>query len=115
MPLQLRVAALRTIVGDCASDPPLGATARLLATVRADEVVFGLGVLALRHGGGGELALAVADAGARAAIVAAIARAGANVRVLDVPDAWPGVTAAADATIVSAAELVARRRRFATC
>jgi ferredoxin len=98
------------LIGDCASDPPLGATARLLATTRADDVVFGLGALALRRShGDGELALAVADGAARAALATAIARIGAApaIRLLDVPDAWPGVTAAAGDTIVPAAALVA--------
>jgi ferredoxin len=94
------------LIGDCASDPPLGATARLLATTRADDVLFGLGLLALRNAVS-DLALAVADATARTALADAIARTGAKIRLIDVPDAWPGVTAAAGDTIVAAAELVA--------
>ena len=94
------------LIGDCASDPPLGRTARALGTVRADDVVYGLGVVAVA-GGHRTLALAAADGEARAALGAAIARLGADVALLAAPEAWPAVTATAADAVVPAAALVA--------
>jgi ferredoxin len=92
-------------VGDCASDPPLGATARALAVQRADDVVYGLGLLALAHDGKrpSELALLARHDDAEASLRAAIERAGARVDLVRVPDAWP---ARLPATTLGAAALV---------
>jgi len=98
----------RRLVGDCASDPPLGATQRALGAARADDVVFGLGATALARGDR-TLALAVADAAARAALAAAIERVGAKVELLDAPDAWPAIDARADDEVLPASLLVAVR------
>lgn len=94
------------LIGDCASDPPLGATQRALAAARADDVVFGLGAVALarKHG---TLALAVADEAARAALVGAVGRLGAAVDVVVVADAWPAVTAGARDEVLPASALLA--------
>ena len=73
----------RRAVADCASDPPLAATERVLATTRADDVVYGLGAAALARGHRA-MAVAVADAAARAAIERAIAAIGADVAIVDV-------------------------------
>jgi hypothetical protein len=80
------------LIGDCASDPPLGATERALATVRADDVLYGLGAVAVarKHR---QLALAVSDLAARAALERAIAALGADVALVDVADAWPATAA----------------------
>jgi ferredoxin len=94
------------LIGDCASDPPLGATARALATMRADEVVYGLGAVALARGHQ-KLALAAADATARAALAEAVERLGARVTMIDVPDAWPAVAAGARDEVLPATALVA--------
>lgn len=94
------------LIGDCASDPPLGATARALATARAADVLYGLGAAALARGHG-ELALAVSDGAARAALAAAIASLGARVRIVDAPDAWPAVAATARDEVLPAAALAA--------
>jgi ferredoxin len=80
------------LVGDCASDPPLGATARALAVERADDVVYGLGLLALARDGEKrptELILLVRHDDAETALREAIARSEANVELRRVPDAWP--------------------------
>src|SRR2546423_386932 len=61
------------LIGDCASDPPLAATQRTLAAARAGDVVYGLGAVALARGHR-QLALAVADAGARASLLVLPAR-----------------------------------------
>lgn len=98
----------RRLIGDCASDPPLGATQRALATARADDVVYGLGAVALARGDR-TLALAVADGDARAALAAAIARVGAIVELVDAPDAWPAIDARADDEVMPASLLVAVR------
>ena len=98
----------RRLVGDCASDPPLGATQRALAAARADDVVYGLGAVALARGDR-TMALAVADEAARAALAAAIARVGAIVEVVDAPDAWPAIDARDDDEVMPASLLVAVR------
>jgi len=98
----------RRLLGDCASDPPLGATQRALAAARADDVVYGLGAVALARGDR-TLALAVADETARAALAAAIARVGAVVELVDVPDAWPAIAARDDDEVMPASLLVAVR------
>jgi ferredoxin len=79
------------LVGDCASDPPLGATARALAVRFPDELVYGLGKLALERKlpRDAELVLVVRHADARDALAAAIERAGAKVELRRLPDAWP--------------------------
>jgi ferredoxin len=105
------------LVGDCAADPPLGATARALAVERADELIYGLGLFALAHDGkrASELALMARHEDAEASLRAAVARAGAQVEVLRVPDAWPAaapgdpVDAYVEAAaLVHAAELARR-------
>ena len=64
---RLHMLVRRRLVGDCASDPPLAATQRVLGAARADDVVYGLGAVALARGDR-TMALAVADAEARAAL-----------------------------------------------
>jgi len=98
----------RRLIGDCASDPPLGATQRALGAARADDVLYGLGATALARGDR-TMALAVADATARAALAAAIERVGAQVELLDAPDAWPAIDARADDEVLPASLLVAVR------
>jgi len=82
---------VRALVGDCAGDPPLGATARALAVERADDVVYGLGLLALARDGkrATELTLLVRHDDAEAALREAVARAEARVTVVRAADAWP--------------------------
>ena len=94
------------LIGDCASDPPLAATERALATARADDVVYGLGAAALARGHK-QLALAVADAAARAALERAIAAIGADVAILEVAAAWPAVSAGVKDEVLPASMLVA--------
>jgi ferredoxin len=94
------------LIGDCASDPPLGATARVLATARAADVVYGLGAVALARGHR-QLALAVTDGEARAALARAIAELGAAVTLVDGSDAWPAVAAGARDEVLPATALVA--------
>jgi Na+-translocating ferredoxin:NAD+ oxidoreductase RnfC subunit len=94
------------LIGDCASDPPLSATAQALARWRADDVVYGLGAVALARGHR-ELALAVRDDEARAALAAAIARLDARVAIRDAAAAWPAVAAAARDELIPADVLVA--------
>jgi hypothetical protein len=93
------------LIGDCASDAPLSATAQALATWRADDVVYGLGAVALARGHG-ELALAVRDGAARAALAAAIARVAARVSIIDAADAWPAVAAGTRDELIPADVLV---------
>ena len=96
------------LIGDCASDPPLGATQRALAAARADDVVYGLGAVALaRKHRAMALAVAAGDAAARAALAAAIARIGADVALVEVADAWPAVTAGERDEVLPASALVA--------
>ncbi len=94
------------LIGDCASEPPLAATERLLATMRADDVVYGLGAAALARGHR-VMALAVADAAARAALAAAIERIGADVAIVDAAPAWPAVVAGMKDEVLPASLLVA--------
>lgn len=94
------------LIGDCASDPPLGATERALATARADDVVYGLGAAAVARGHR-KLALAVADAEARKALARAIEAIGADVAILDVEAAWPAVSAGVKDEVLPASVLVA--------
>jgi ferredoxin len=93
------------LIGDCASDPPLGATQRTLAAARAGDVVYGLGAVALARGHR-QLALAVTDEHARAALARAIAELGADVQIVEVADAWPAVAAAAKDEVLPASALV---------
>jgi ferredoxin len=93
------------LIGDCASDPPLGATQRTLAAARAGDVVYGLGAVALARGHR-QMALAVADEAARAALALAIAELGAEVQLVDVADAWPAVAAGARDEVLPASALV---------
>jgi ferredoxin len=93
------------LVGDCASDPPLGATLRALAARRADDVVYGLGAVALARGHRA-MALAARDDDARAALAAAIARVGGRVELLSAADAWPAVAAGARDELLPADVLV---------
>jgi Na+-translocating ferredoxin:NAD+ oxidoreductase RnfC subunit len=117
------------VVGDCASDPPLGATARKLACGFADEVIYGLGLVAIARDGAAtksELAVWVRHDDAEAALRAAIARVGANVEVVRVADAWPASMVSGppgagclkvDAVVLVAAADAARgraERRFVT-
>ena len=92
------------LVGDCASDPPLGATARGLGTARADDVVIGLGLVAVARRAEA-LALSVRDPDARAALAKAIERVGAQITIVEPADAWP-VRVAAGEERVSAEALV---------
>jgi len=94
------------LIGDCASDPPLGATERALATARADDVVYGLGAAAVARGHQ-KLALAVADAEARTALARAIEAIGADVALVDVEAAWPAVAAGVKDEVLPASVLVA--------
>jgi ferredoxin len=93
------------LVGDCASDPPLGATLRALATERADEVLYGLGMVAVARKAEA-LTLVVRHVDAGEALRAAAARLGAVVEIAHAPDAWPpAVGDAVDArALVEAAE-----------
>lgn len=93
------------LIGDCASDAPLEATARALATWRADDVVYGLGAMALarKHRA---LGLAVRDETARAALAQAIARVEARVELVPAADAWPAVAAGARDELIPADLLV---------
>ncbi|MGZ3425210.1 MAG: hypothetical protein ACXVCV_01115, partial [Polyangia bacterium] len=93
------------LIGDCASDPPLAATERALGAARAGDVVYGLGAVAVARGHR-ELALAVADEAARVALARAIAELGADVRLIDVADAWPAVAAGAKDEVLPASALV---------
>lgn len=96
------------LIGDCASDPPLARTQRALAATRADDVVYGLGAVALaRKHRAMALAVAVGDEAGRAALAAAIARIGADVAIVDVADAWPAVAAAERDEVLPASALVA--------
>ncbi len=108
------------LVADCASDPPLGATGRALATARAGDVLYGLGAAALERGAR-ELAVAVRDAAARDAVATAAEAMGAHVHVMYMPDAWPAAVGGASASVgvggevvLGAAELVAAGARCAS-
>lgn len=94
------------LIGDCASDPPLGATARALATMRSTDVLFGLGAAAVARGHR-QLALAAADPPTRAALRRALTDAAADVQLIEVPDAWPAVAAGARDELLPASLLVA--------
>lgn len=94
------------LIGDCASDPPLSMTQRGLAAARADDVIYGLGAVALARGHE-QMAVAVADEVARAALARAIAAIGADVAILDVADAWPATAAGAKDEVFPASALVA--------
>jgi ferredoxin len=100
------------LVGDCASDPPLAATARRLAVARADELVYGLGVIALerRHR---TLGLAARHADAREALAAAITRLEAKVELIALPDAWPARIVAREVVRAEALVNAAERARGA--
>jgi ferredoxin len=76
-----------TFYADCASDPPLGATARALAVHRAADVIYGLGACAL--GQRGPLRVAAAYEDAARALGEAIRAAGAAVEVERVRPVWP--------------------------
>ncbi len=104
--------AVIELYGDCASDPPLGATARTLATLRADDVVYGLGVLALERRAK-TLGLAVRDSAAHAALATALARLEARVELVQVADAWPTVLAARSVARADELVLAAERARGA--
>ena len=95
------------LIGDCASDPPLGATERALATTRADDVVYGLGAAALARGHRA-MAVAVADAAARAALRAGDrGDRGRAWRSSTREAAWPAVAAGAKDEVLPASLLVA--------
>lgn len=79
---------MRELAGDCAADPPLGHTARALAVARPDDVLYGLGALAL-DGKARAMRLRVRHEDARAALAGAVARLGAQVTIEVLPDAWP--------------------------
>jgi hypothetical protein len=79
---------MSALCGDAACDPPLGATARALAVARADDVVYGLGALALERGAR-QLTLRVRHDDAAAALARAIAKLEARVELVHLPDAWP--------------------------
>jgi ferredoxin len=93
------------LIGDCASDPPLSATARGLAIARADDVVYGLGAVALARGHR-ELALATRDPEARAALARALTAIGGRARLIDADDAWPAVAAGSRDELLPADALV---------
>jgi ferredoxin len=76
------------LVGDCACDPPLGATARALAVARADDVLYGLAALALERKID-RLLVRARHADAHDALARAIARLNAEVELELRPDAWP--------------------------
>jgi len=98
---------LNPLVADCASDPPLGATSRVLAATRPDEVLIGLAAL-------------ISDASAAArpttarvlgrhdevvdAMRAAVGRLGLEVLVERVADAWPGRGGTSAASLVQLAD-----------
>jgi hypothetical protein len=79
---------MSALCGDAACDPPLGATARALAVARADDLVYGLGALALERGAR-QLSLRVRHDDAAAALARAVAKLQARVELVRLPDAWP--------------------------
>lgn len=100
------------LAGDCASDAPLSSTLRTLAVERADDVVYGLGALALERrtpDRDDALALVVGDAEARRALERSIARCEARVRLVEARPGWPQVIPAR--AVVRADELVMAAER----
>jgi len=104
---------VKSIVADCASDAPLGATRRVLGTRYADEVLVGFGAL-------------VSDAGVQRpsrlqalarhqdvadALTAAVLRLGVNVDVVQVAEAWPGTVGTSAAALVQIADALRGRPR----
>lgn len=76
------------LIGDCASDPPLSATLRRVAVEFADELVYGLGLVAEKRRAR-RLFFAARHHDARAALAGAIARYRAKVELVVLPEAWP--------------------------
>jgi ferredoxin len=72
--------------GDCASDPPLGATSRALACLRPDDLLLGLAALAPPKC---KLQLTVRHDDAEQALREAVRRLEAQVEIVRLPDAWP--------------------------
>jgi Na+-translocating ferredoxin:NAD+ oxidoreductase RnfC subunit len=102
------------MIGDCASDPPLGATLRALACARPDDVLLGLAALAKA---GDPLRVVVRHFDAEAALREAVARLDAKVEILRLPDAWPPAVNGPDARALVAASPKVRQNaaaRFVT-
>jgi ferredoxin len=99
--------------GDCASDPPLGATLRALACARAEDVLLGLAALAPPKC---KLQLTVRHPDAEAALAEAARRLAAAVEIVRLPDAWPpAANELPDArALVAASPLGKEARRFVT-
>jgi hypothetical protein len=86
--------------GDCASDPPLGATLRALACAHAEDVLLGLAALAPPKC---KLQLTVRHDDAEAELREAALRLEARVEIMRLPDAWPPRAAGPDARELVAA------------
>jgi ferredoxin len=84
------------MIGDCASDPPLGATLRAIACARPEDVLMGLAAL-------GSLKIAVRHDDAEAALREAARRLEAKVEIVRLPDAWPPNLDGPDARVLLAA------------
>ncbi len=97
------------LLGDCASDPPLGATARVLGEARAADVVYGLGALAVETKAK-KLAIAFANEVVRSALQEVIEKVGAKISLIEVGAGWPARLPPAK-RIASAAELVRAAER----
>jgi ferredoxin len=93
---------LNPLIGDCASDAPLSATLRALACARADDVLLGLGALAVARKAE-QLRLVVRHFDAEAALRAAVERLSAKVEIVRLPDAWPPLVDGVDARVLVAA------------
>ena len=105
---------MKTLVGDCASDPPLGATLRALACARPDDVLTGLAALALARGAE-ELRVVVRHFDAEAALRAAAERLAARVEIVRLADAWPPNAGGVDAReLVANAPARPDRARYVT-
>jgi ferredoxin len=102
------------LTADCAADAPLSSTGRALAAQRPDDVLFGLGVVALGEGIAGRLGARVRHDDAEAGVRAAVARAEGSVEVTRVGDAWPpapSLNAVRAATLVEVADRARGRKR----
>ncbi len=90
------------LVGDCASDPPLSATARTLAVQHATDLLYGLGMVAIARGHT-RLAITYRHQDAGHALAEAIAGANAHVELWPRPNAWPTVLSSKRQTDLSGA------------
>src|SRR5262249_41386135 len=94
--------AAMTLTGDCASDPPLSATLRAVTCARADDVLLGLGALAVAAKGA-KLRWVGGHFDAEEALREAAARLSACVEIVRLPDAWPPNVDGVDARVLVAA------------